>query len=507
MCGICLEVPTTFGLLSDCSHIFCLDCLRTWRDRDGKNEDMLYSRVNKKCPYCRTASKFVTPSSLFYPTGHPGKAAAVERYKASMARIKCKYFLESKPNDRFCPFGRDCLYQHQNDDGTPYVFKHGTDYYMPRWSRASGGANTSESAGPDGFFQNALDRFLSGSLHDMNIYIEDIRAMLNRPPDSEDRQEGLSNGSSSRVEWIPMPSRTGRSHTIDNLADDIVRNLSQIPNAMEDLLTSPNALSTTASVTRAEASPNANADAAPTTSTTLSSSSHPFVPDVPLRSFDLNYQPSSRPSSSLSTANSMPDLETVLDSDSESDGDDAEYSDLEDEPNVPYPDFHIASDMYFARRVAGAFSETLESVHEHADTRVDSAGADEASSSAVEHPPRTGTPPMPAVPSDPPLSSTIAEQDSTPSIPTSEETPASPMSSEELPAPDGPAQSAEPASSSPAPDVLFGPELPVPRQDAEPPFMTDGRGRVVWSRTGAKSGGAGARGRRAEGTEDMERIE
>ncbi|KAA1468815.1 hypothetical protein DENSPDRAFT_771943 [Dentipellis sp. KUC8613] len=128
ICGICLEEPTTFGLLSGCSHIFC--CLRNWRDREGKNEEMLFSHVNKKCPYCRTFSKSVTPSSHFYPDGHPGKAAAIERHKASTSRIPCRYFQESQPNDRFCPFGRDCIYLHENEDGTPYIFHAGVDHYM-----------------------------------------------------------------------------------------------------------------------------------------------------------------------------------------------------------------------------------------------------------------------------------------------------------------------------------------------------------------------------------------
>ncbi|KAI0060969.1 hypothetical protein BV25DRAFT_817076 [Artomyces pyxidatus] len=117
----------------NCSHVFCIECLRSWRDRDGKSEDVIESGVHKKCPYCRTPSKFITPSSVFFPERHPGKAATIERYKASLARISCKYFTKSKPDDPFCPFGKDCLYRHERTDGTPHTFKHGTDYYMPLW--------------------------------------------------------------------------------------------------------------------------------------------------------------------------------------------------------------------------------------------------------------------------------------------------------------------------------------------------------------------------------------
>lgn len=41
-----------------------------------------------------------------------------------------RYFQRSSPDHRYCPFGKDCFYQHQNADGTPYVFKYGVDHYM-----------------------------------------------------------------------------------------------------------------------------------------------------------------------------------------------------------------------------------------------------------------------------------------------------------------------------------------------------------------------------------------
>jgi hypothetical protein len=50
-CGICLEPPAKFGLMVNCSHVFCLStlslgdvelilvCIRKWRDSQGKTED------------------------------------------------------------------------------------------------------------------------------------------------------------------------------------------------------------------------------------------------------------------------------------------------------------------------------------------------------------------------------------------------------------------------------------------------------------------------------------
>ncbi|KAH9967278.1 hypothetical protein BC827DRAFT_1123841 [Russula dissimulans] len=131
ICAICMEEPVTFGLLVDCSHTFCIHCIRNWRGQESMADDFSLSYVHKKCPYCRTPSKFVVPSSRFYPSGHPGKAETIEQYKASLQRIPCKYFTSSNPERRYCPFGRDCMYQHQNEDGTPYTFTRGVDYYMP----------------------------------------------------------------------------------------------------------------------------------------------------------------------------------------------------------------------------------------------------------------------------------------------------------------------------------------------------------------------------------------
>src|SRR5271154_717873 len=53
-CGICLERPTTFGIMVNCPHVFCLClspfallstnmivCIKKWRDKDGKTEDTI----------------------------------------------------------------------------------------------------------------------------------------------------------------------------------------------------------------------------------------------------------------------------------------------------------------------------------------------------------------------------------------------------------------------------------------------------------------------------------
>ncbi|KAJ3711198.1 hypothetical protein C8R42DRAFT_596160 [Lentinula raphanica] len=131
-CSICFEKPAVYGLLTGCSHVFCIPCLKEWRDPRAKSEDVVQSGVHKKCPMCRTPSKFITPSSLFYKHDDPRKTQTISAYKDSMARVPCRYFVESKTKSKklFCPFGKDCFYQHLNDDGTPYTFADGVEASM-----------------------------------------------------------------------------------------------------------------------------------------------------------------------------------------------------------------------------------------------------------------------------------------------------------------------------------------------------------------------------------------
>lgn len=64
MCGICHEeikdTNKRFGLLQNCSHIFCLDCIKAYRSGIYNNAITLSDRL--KCPMCRKSSRFVLPS-------------------------------------------------------------------------------------------------------------------------------------------------------------------------------------------------------------------------------------------------------------------------------------------------------------------------------------------------------------------------------------------------------------------------------------------------------------
>ncbi|CAG8554306.1 5982_t:CDS:2 [Paraglomus brasilianum] len=113
-CSICYEIPTTFGLLVSCDHVFCIDCVRSWRK--SRRQSSISSDQTKTCPLCRKKVPYVVPSSRV-PRDAQDKDSIIDSYKAAVAKIPCKYFEGTKT----CPFGDLCLYQHANADGTRYI--------------------------------------------------------------------------------------------------------------------------------------------------------------------------------------------------------------------------------------------------------------------------------------------------------------------------------------------------------------------------------------------------
>ena len=79
--------------------------------------------MHKTCPTCRTHSKYVVPSNVFYAHSTPEKQAEIDKYLSNTAKIPCRHFGRSSLGSRFCPFGNECHYAH-NVNGTRYVFSH-----------------------------------------------------------------------------------------------------------------------------------------------------------------------------------------------------------------------------------------------------------------------------------------------------------------------------------------------------------------------------------------------
>uniref|UniRef100_A0A8C4NHS4 RING-type E3 ubiquitin transferase n=1 Tax=Eptatretus burgeri TaxID=7764 RepID=A0A8C4NHS4_EPTBU len=116
VCGICMEIvyekPRTaerrFGILSSCSHAYCLSCIRKWR-----RTKQLESKVIKACPECRVTSDFVIPSEYWFDSKEE-KDNLISSYKDAMGKKACRYFDQGKGS---CPFGSSCFYMHVYPDG------------------------------------------------------------------------------------------------------------------------------------------------------------------------------------------------------------------------------------------------------------------------------------------------------------------------------------------------------------------------------------------------------
>ncbi|RWS29810.1 makorin-like protein [Leptotrombidium deliense] len=116
-CGICMDVimekeppcERRFGILEKCAHIFCLSCIRKWRQT--KQFD---NKTIRACPECRVASDFVVPNKYWVDTVEE-KDKLILNYKKNLSLKPCKYFKQGAGE---CPFAGACFYLHAYPDGT-----------------------------------------------------------------------------------------------------------------------------------------------------------------------------------------------------------------------------------------------------------------------------------------------------------------------------------------------------------------------------------------------------
>lgn len=110
-CSICLQQVYVegkrFGLLPRCNHLFCLECILSWR---AKSAQCPQTRPQaKQCPVCRLPSYFVIPSARHY-TGDNKTKRAVE-YLNFLAQKPCRYSSEAA---NICPYGEYCFFHHSS---------------------------------------------------------------------------------------------------------------------------------------------------------------------------------------------------------------------------------------------------------------------------------------------------------------------------------------------------------------------------------------------------------
>ncbi|XP_047220268.1 makorin, ring finger protein, 4 isoform X1 [Girardinichthys multiradiatus] len=120
VCGICMEKvyekenqrDRVFGILPNCNHPFCFQCITTWR----KTRDIALDVV-RTCPQCRVRSAFYVPNK-YWVEGQE-KQNVIDSFKKRFSKKRCHYL----DKYRCCPFKEDCLYRHGSDsDHTEFSY-------------------------------------------------------------------------------------------------------------------------------------------------------------------------------------------------------------------------------------------------------------------------------------------------------------------------------------------------------------------------------------------------
>ncbi|NWR87814.1 MKRN1 ligase, partial [Furnarius figulus] len=93
-----------FGILPNCSHVYCVRCIRKWRRSQG-----FQNTVVKACPECRITSNYYIPHK-YWISDAGEKENLISSYKAEKGKIMCKFFVQNRGQ---CPFGSDCIYLHE----------------------------------------------------------------------------------------------------------------------------------------------------------------------------------------------------------------------------------------------------------------------------------------------------------------------------------------------------------------------------------------------------------
>ncbi|NXP42235.1 MKRN1 ligase, partial [Leiothrix lutea] len=91
-----------FGILPNCSHAYCVGCIRKWRR--SRN---FQSAVVKACPECRIPSNYYIPHK-YWISDVGEKEKLISTFKARTGKIRCKFFTHGH-----CPFRSECIYLHE----------------------------------------------------------------------------------------------------------------------------------------------------------------------------------------------------------------------------------------------------------------------------------------------------------------------------------------------------------------------------------------------------------
>ncbi|GAU93204.1 hypothetical protein RvY_05177 [Ramazzottius varieornatus] len=183
-CSICMELvlentdrsKQRFGILENCGHTFCFECIMNWRRQSKETIDR---GAIRSCPECRVHSNYVIPSRL-WPDSQEERQSVIADYKSAMGKRPCRNFAQGEGK---CAFGGKCWFLHTSKDGTR------VDLPDPRPKRIVEGGNS----GARFLHPFQLSDFLDGvddndNIHEFLGYDDSYDALSG--DDTEDDEDG-----------------------------------------------------------------------------------------------------------------------------------------------------------------------------------------------------------------------------------------------------------------------------------------------------------------------------
>ncbi|AKU37479.1 ORF_064R [Scale drop disease virus] len=109
-CSVCLQLiadkenDSRYAYLSTCTHVFCMDCIYTWK------------KINATCPVCRTEIGIIVPFKKPCAANSSRYKYHIKTYINKCKQITCKF-------DKFgiCLYGNQCIYRHSKIDYTRFA--------------------------------------------------------------------------------------------------------------------------------------------------------------------------------------------------------------------------------------------------------------------------------------------------------------------------------------------------------------------------------------------------
>jgi hypothetical protein len=106
ICAICncdVEgAKRLYGVLDNCDHIFCYECIVSWKRSKYSNAE------SESCPVCKVRSAFITPSKHWFDN-KDDKHRIVKKHKNHLKTLPCRYYLRHG----FCRYSDRCFYDHE----------------------------------------------------------------------------------------------------------------------------------------------------------------------------------------------------------------------------------------------------------------------------------------------------------------------------------------------------------------------------------------------------------